>query len=101
VFLTCNAWRQLAENIIESGLAKGDRVIVHGTLKQRSYEAKDGTKRTACELEVIEIGPSLLFAVATPQKTDRQRPSTMPDPAGSPSADPWAQPVGAAAAPPF
>jgi single-strand DNA-binding protein len=62
LFLTCNAWRQLAENAAES-LERGSRVIVSGRLRQRSYE-KDGEKRTVYELEADEIGPSLRNATA-------------------------------------
>jgi single-strand DNA-binding protein len=63
LFLTCNVWRQVAENVSES-LSKGMRVIVTGRLKQRSYETKEGEKRTVYELEVDELGPSLKNAQA-------------------------------------
>lgn len=64
LFLNCSAWRDLAENVAES-LTKGMRVIVTGRLRQRSYEAKDGSgKRTVIELEVDEVGPSLRWAQA-------------------------------------
>ena len=63
LFLTCTVWRQAAENVAES-LTRGMRVIVTGRLKQRSYETKEGEKRTAYELEVDEVGPSLRNASA-------------------------------------
>lgn len=71
VFLTCNAWRQMAENIAES-LTKGMRVIVAGKLRQRSYQTKDGENRTVYEIEVDEVGPSLRYATATVTRADRQ-----------------------------
>lgn len=64
LFLTCSVWRQVAENVAES-LSKGTRVIVQGRLKQRSYETKEGEKRTVFEVDVEEIGPALKFATAT------------------------------------
>jgi len=63
LFLTCNVWRQAAENVAES-LQRGMRVIVQGRLKQRSYETKEGEKRTVFEVEVDEVGPSLRNATA-------------------------------------
>jgi single-strand DNA-binding protein len=63
LFLTCNAWRNTAENLAES-LTKGTRVLVQGRLKQRSYETKEGEKRTVYEVEVDDIGPSLVRATA-------------------------------------
>lgn len=63
LFLRCNIWRDAAENVTES-LTKGSRVIVQGRLKQRSYETKEGERRTVVELEVDEIGPSLRYATA-------------------------------------
>uniref|UniRef100_UPI00066BABEF single-stranded DNA-binding protein n=1 Tax=Streptomyces sp. SBT349 TaxID=1580539 RepID=UPI00066BABEF len=63
LFLTCSVWRQAAENVAES-LTKGTRVIVQGRLKQRSYEDRDGVKRTVFELEVDEVGASLRSATA-------------------------------------
>lgn len=63
MFLTCNVWRQAAEHVAES-LAKGMRVIVQGKLRQRSYENKEGERRSVFELEVDEVGPSLSFATA-------------------------------------
>src|SRR5215470_14436917 len=70
LFLTCNIWRQAAENVAES-LQRGTRVIVSGRLRQRSYETREGEKRTVMELEVDEIGPSLKYATAKVQKMQR------------------------------
>ena len=70
LFLTCNVWRQAAENVAES-LQRGMRVIVQGRLKQRSYETKEGEKRTVYEVEVDEVGPSLRNATAKVNKTQR------------------------------
>ena len=70
LFLTCNIWRQAAENVAES-LQKGARVIVTGRLRQRTYETREGEKRTVFELEVDEIGPSLRYATAKVQKMQR------------------------------
>jgi single-strand DNA-binding protein len=70
LFLTCNVWRQAAENVAES-LQRGMRVIVQGRLKQRSYETREGEKRTVYEVEVDELGPSLRSATAKVNKTTR------------------------------
>lgn len=70
VFLSVNVWRQAAENVAES-LSKGMRVIVHGNLKQRSYEDREGNKRHVYEIEADEVGPSLTFAKADVQRTQR------------------------------
>ncbi len=70
LFLSCNVWRQAAENVAES-LQRGMRVIVQGRLKQRSYETKEGEKRTVYEVEVDEVGPSLKSATAKVNKTTR------------------------------
>jgi single-strand DNA-binding protein len=70
LFLSCTVWRQAAENVAES-LQRGSRVIVSGRLRQRSYETKEGEKRTVIELEVDEIGPSLRYATAKVQKMSR------------------------------
>jgi single-strand DNA-binding protein len=67
LFLRCNIWRQPAENVAES-LTRGSRVIVSGRLKQRSFDTKEGEKRTVIELEVDEIGPSLRYATAKVNK---------------------------------
>src|SRR5919197_2529995 len=71
LFLTCNVWRQAAENVAES-LQRGMRVIVQGRLKQRSYETREGEKRTVYEIEADEVGPSLRNATAKVVKTQRQ-----------------------------
>lgn len=94
-FLRCQVWRQLAEHVTES-LSKGQRVLVTGALKQRSYETPEGEKRTVFELAVSEIGPSLKFATATVRKTTRT--GTGSDPGG----DAWtsAVPAGAGASQP-
>jgi single-strand DNA-binding protein len=70
LFLACTVWRQAAENVAES-LQRGARVIVSGRLKQRSYETREGEKRTVMELEVDEVGPSLRYATAKVQKMQR------------------------------
>ena len=70
LFLTCNVWRQAAENVAES-LQKGMRVIVNGRLRQRSYETREGEKRTVYEVEVDEVGPSLKYATAKVTRTNR------------------------------
>lgn len=71
LFLTCNVWRQAAENVANS-LTKGDRVIVNGRLRQRSFETREGEKRTVFEVEVDEVGPSLKYATSQVTKTPRQ-----------------------------
>jgi len=70
LFLTCNVWRQAAENVAES-LQRGMRVIVSGRLKQRSYETKEGEKRTVFEVEVDDVGPSLKNASAKVNRANR------------------------------
>jgi single-strand DNA-binding protein len=70
LFLRCNVWRQVAENVAES-LTRGSRVLVTGRLRQRSFETKEGEKRTVVELEVDEIGPSLRYATAKVNKVSR------------------------------
>jgi single-strand DNA-binding protein len=70
LFLRCNIWREAAENVAES-LTRGSRVIVSGRLKQRSYETREGEKRTVVELEVDEVGPSLRYATAKVAKASR------------------------------
>jgi single-strand DNA-binding protein len=100
VFLTCNVWRQAAENCAES-LQRGMRVIVQGRLKQRSYETREGEKRTVFEVEVDEVGPSLRNATAKVEKAQRSgggfgqgQPSRPDQYAGQgqaqPAHDPWA-----------
>jgi single-strand DNA-binding protein len=70
LFLRCSVWRQAAENVAES-LQRGTAVIVQGRLKQRSYETKEGEKRTVYELDVDEVGPSLKWATAKVTKASR------------------------------
>ncbi|WP_445256266.1 single-stranded DNA-binding protein [Nocardioides aurantiacus] len=70
LFLSCSVWRQAAENVAES-LTKGMRVVVQGRLKQRSYEDREGQKRTVVELEVEEVGPSLKYATAKIARVQR------------------------------
>jgi len=70
LFLACNIWRDAAEHVAES-LQRGARVIVQGRLRQRSYETREGEKRTVYELEVDEIGPSLRYATAKVQRMSR------------------------------
>lgn len=70
MFLRCSIWRQYAENVAES-LVRGTRVVVHGRLRQRSYDTKEGEKRTVVELEVDEVAPSLRYATAAVKKLSR------------------------------
>jgi len=70
LFLRCNIWRQAAENVAES-LTRGMRVVVQGRLRQRSFETREGEKRTVIEMEVDEIGPSLRYATAKVNKASR------------------------------
>ncbi|GGV13781.1 single-stranded DNA-binding protein [Streptomyces spectabilis] len=87
LFLTCSVWRQAAENAAES-LTRGMRVIVQGRLKQRSYEDREGVKRTVYELDVDDVGPSLARATAKVTKNPAGGGHPAADPNGSP--DPWA-----------
>src|SRR4051794_18870374 len=70
LFMRCSVWRDAAENVAES-LQRGTRVIVSGRLTQRSYETKEGEKRTVVEMEVDEVGPSLRYATAKVNRTQR------------------------------
>jgi single-strand DNA-binding protein len=70
LFMRCSVWRDAAENVAES-LQRGSRVLVSGRLKSRSYETKEGEKRTVVELDVDEVGPSLRYATAKVAKTSR------------------------------
>ena len=70
LFLTCNVWREAAENVAES-LSKGMRVIVNGRLKQRSYQTREGENRTVFEVEADEVGPSLKYASANVTRNSR------------------------------
>src|SRR5450755_4186424 len=102
LFLSCNVWRQAAENVAES-LERGMRVIVQGRLRQRSYETKEGEKRTVYEVEVDEVGPSLRNASAKVTKSQRSTGGFGPGGGGQggqggyggggggrPADDPWA-----------
>jgi len=106
LFLRCSIWRQAAENVAET-LTKGARVIVQGRLKQRSYETREGEKRTVYELDVDEVGPSLKYATAKVAKVTRGGGggggfggggSSQPS---APAADPWASAAPADDEPPF
>jgi single-strand DNA-binding protein len=70
LFLRCSIWRQAAENVAES-LTRGMRVVVQGRLQQRSYETREGEKRTVVEMQVDEVGPSLRYATAKVNRTQR------------------------------
>jgi single-strand DNA-binding protein len=99
LFLRCSVWRQAAENVAES-LHRGTAVIVQGRLKQRSYETKEGEKRTVYELDVDEVGPSLKWATAKVTKASRSGggggggfnggSSSGGSSSGAPADDPWA-----------
>jgi single-strand DNA-binding protein len=103
LFLSCSVWRQAAENVAES-LQRGMRVVATGRLKQRSYETREGEKRTVVELDVDEVGPSLRYATAKVTRTQRSgggfgggAPAGGSAPAGGAPAgnDPWAASSGA------
>lgn len=102
LFLRCSAWRELGENVAES-LAKGMRVIASGRLKQRSYETKEGEKRTIIELDVDEIGPSLKYATAKVtrstkgQQGGQQGGGQAGSREGAYGEDPWATPAASSA----
>lgn len=113
LFLRCSVWRQAAENVAES-LTRGSRVIVSGRLRQRSFETKEGEKRTVIEVEVDEIGPSLRYATAKVNRAQRGGGSAAGSGGGSsnggggfpsgPADDPWSTaPVssGTSEEPPF
>lgn len=105
LFLRCNVWRQVAENVAET-LLRGSRVIVSGRLKQRSFDTKEGEKRTVVELEVDEIGPSLRYATAKITKASRNEGSYSGGGGGFGSggggaSDPWSTPTGPSDEPPF
>ncbi|MDT4893800.1 MAG: single-strand DNA-binding protein [Pseudonocardiales bacterium] len=97
LFLRCSLWRQAAENAAES-LTRGMRVIAQGRLQQRSYETREGEKRTVIELQVDEIGPSLKYASAKVNRTQRgsggggfgsSGSDGGPSGGGAPADDPW------------
>ncbi|MBK4140857.1 single-stranded DNA-binding protein [Corynebacterium macginleyi] len=71
MFLTCNVWRQAAENVAET-LSKGMRIIVTGRLKQRSFQTREGENRTVFEIDVDEVGPSLKYATAQVNRNPRE-----------------------------
>lgn len=98
-FLRCNVWRQYAENVAES-LQRGMRVLVNGRLKQRSYETKEGEKRTVYEVEVDDVGPALRYATAKVNKVTRAGGGGFGPGGGAGGAgdasmadDPWATPA--------
>jgi single-strand DNA-binding protein len=91
LFLRASCWREFAEHVAGS-LTKGSRVIATGRLKQRSYDDREGNKRTAIELEVDEIGPSLRYATAQVTRSSSDRSSTVNVPASSESGDVWNTP---------
>jgi single-strand DNA-binding protein len=105
LFLRCSIWRQAAENVAES-LQRGMRVVAQGRLRQRSFETREGEKRTVIELDVDEIGPSLRYATAKVNRTQRGS-SAGGFGAGGGSAesndDPWGSPAPTAVSdePPF
>jgi single-strand DNA-binding protein len=93
LFLRCSIWRQAAENVAES-LTRGARVVVTGRLKQRSFETREGEKRTVIELDVDEVGPSLRYATAKVNRTQRGSSSgggfgASGSGSGAPADDPW------------
>jgi single-strand DNA-binding protein len=99
LFLSCSVWRQAAENVAES-LQRGMRVIVQGRLKSRTYETREGEKRTVFEIEVEEVGPALKYATAKVTRTTRQGGQGGPggggySGGGAPQGgnDPWATPA--------
>lgn len=102
LFLRCQIWREAAENVAET-LTRGQRVIATGKLKQRSYETREGEKRTSMELEIEEIGPSLRYATAKVNKTQKSGSySNNTTQSSGGSTDPWGNgSAGAADEPPF
>ncbi len=91
LFLRCSIWRQAAENVAES-LTRGTRVIVSGRLKQRSFETREGEKRTVIELDVDEVGPSLKYATAKVNRVARDGAGAPThEKASAPADDPWGQ----------
>jgi single-strand DNA-binding protein len=111
LFMRCSVWRDAAENVAES-LQRGTRVLVSGRLKSRSYETKEGEKRTVIELDVDEVGPSLKYATAKVNRTQRGTGGGSfsgggagggstggVSGQGAPAVDPWATAPPAAASP--
>lgn len=89
LFLRTSVWKEAAENVAET-LTKGTRVVAQGRLKQRSYDTKEGERRTVIEFEADEIGPSLRYASAKVTRTNR---TDRPAQASAPAHDPWGQPA--------
>src|SRR3954467_1024014 len=89
LFLNCSIWRQAAENVAES-LQKGMRVVAQGRLKQRSYETREGEKRTVVELDVEEVGPSMKYATAKVTRATRSSGDGGYGSQGGGGDDPWA-----------
>jgi single-strand DNA-binding protein len=96
--MRCNVWRQAAENVAET-LTRGMRVMVSGRLKQRSYETREGEKRTVVELEVDEVGPSLKYATAKVNRVSRSSEGGFGGGGGGYGGGSAAAPAGAAARP--
>jgi len=92
LFLRCSIWRQAAENVAET-LQRGMRVIVQGRLQQRSFETREGEKRTVIEMQVDEVGPSLRYATAKVNRTQRGSSGGggfgADTGGGAPADDPW------------
>ncbi|GAA1775365.1 single-stranded DNA-binding protein [Nostocoides vanveenii] len=88
LFMRCSVWREVAENVAES-LHRGTRVIVSGRLKSRSYETKEGEKRTVIEMDVDEVGPSLRYATTKVNRTQRSGGGNLGG-GGGQQEDPWA-----------
>lgn len=99
-FFKCNCWRDMAENVAES-LQKGSRVMVVGRLQQRSWDDQEGNKRSAFEIQVDEVGPSLRWATASVQKSQRSGGQTAGSGGGSGASGggDWGAPAPAASAP--
>jgi single-strand DNA-binding protein len=101
LYMRCSVWRQYAENVAES-LQKGMRVIVQGRLKQRSYETREGEKRTVVEMEVDDVGPALRYATAKVNRVQRQGGfGDNGGGGGAPADDPWASGPAVSDEPPF
>ena len=90
LFIRCTVWREMAQYVVDS-LHKGNRVIAEGTLKSRSYETREGEKRTVIELDVEEIGASLRYGAVTP--AGRTAAGTAEPAEPDPAAQAWSQPV--------
>ncbi|WP_433521553.1 single-stranded DNA-binding protein [Nocardia pseudovaccinii] len=89
LFMPCSIWREAAENIAESSLPRGARVIVSGRLKQRTYQTREGDKRTVIELDADEVAASLRFATAAVTKTSRRTTTRPATSSRASSDDPW------------